>query len=656
MQKLKIIFIFFLLINGFAIAQTTKTFTNPLLPAGADPYSFYKNGYYYYTHTTGNCIVIWKTKNLAELKSAEKRTIFIPPSGTQYSKEIWAPQIQFIKGKWYTYFAADDGSNKNHRLYVLENASDDPMKGKWIFKAKVADPTNKWAIDGDVFEHGGVLYMIWSGWQGDVNFEQDIYIAKMKNPWTIEGARVRISAPVFEWEKNGDLNDPNNPPHVNVNEGPQILKDNNKLFIVYSASGCWTDFYALGLLTFTGNGNLLDSASWKKNPVPVFQQSKQNGVYAPGHNSFFKSPDGKEDWILYHANAAPGLGCGRNRSPRAQKFTWNADGTPNFGIPVKTDSLIPVPSEMEIRNIEDKKSLINLADPTIFHHRNLYYLYGTVEGNANEGFLVYTSVDMKLWKLAETSNDGYALKKGDAYGTAQFWAPQVFYYNKKFYMAYTANENIAIAESKSPLGPFKQKIKKPVTTAVKQIDPFVFIDDDGKKYLYHVKLTNGNRLFVAEMKDDFSAIKPETLKECITATESWENTASSSWPVAEGPAIIKNNGLYYFLYSANDFRNPDYAVGYAVSISPYGPWKKYRGNPIINKKTIGTNGTGHGDIFKNNKGESIYVFHTHNSDSTVSPRKTAIVKLKFVKDTIGGSKKLVIDEKSFYYLHREMDK
>ncbi len=187
MKKIRLIIVFLLSMYVFTIAQTTKTFTNPLLPAGADPYSFYKNGYYYYTHTTGNNVVIWKTKNLAELKSAEKRTIFVPPPGTLYSNEIWAPQIHFIKGKWYAYFAADDGSNKNHRLYVLENASNDPMKGEWIFKGKVADSTNKWAIDGDVFERKGILYMIWSGWQGNVNFQQDIYIAKMKNPWTIEG-------------------------------------------------------------------------------------------------------------------------------------------------------------------------------------------------------------------------------------------------------------------------------------------------------------------------------------------------------------------------------------------------------------------------------------------------------------------------------------
>lgn len=293
-------------------------------------------------------------------------------------------------------------------------------------------------------------------------------------------------------------------------------------------------------------------------------------------------------------------------------------------------------------------STIHLADPTIFYDKGTYYLYGTVEGNSNQGFLVYTSKDMKSWKIPAEAKDGYALKKGDVFGEKGFWAPQVFAYNNKFYMAYVANENIAVAQSTSPLGPFTQNKKVALSAPVKQIDPFIFIDDDGKKYLYHVRLINGNKLFVAEMTEDFSAIKPETLKECINATEDWENT-TKAYPVAEGPSILKHNNLYYFVYTANDFRNPDYAVGYAVSNNPYGPWKKYAGNPILSRKDIGKNGTGHGDFIKDDKGNLVYVFHTHNSDTKVAPRRTAIIKARFSKDNIGGIDKLTIDEKSFYY-------
>lgn len=345
MIKRNFIFFALMMVSCCTWAQGNNAFSNPLLPSGADPYSFYKDGYYYYTHTTGRNITLWKTKNLADLKTAEEKVIYTPPPNTIHSKEIWAPEVHFINGKWYAYYAADNGNNNNHRMYVLENASPDPMQGEWKFRGKVADASDKWAIDGDVFEYKKDLYMIWSGWEGDVNGQQNIYIAKMKNPWTIEGKRVTISKPTLSWETHGKLNSPFNPPQVNVNEGPQALKHNKKLFVVYSASGCWTDYYALGLLTFTGKRNLLDSTKWIKRSEPVFKQSPENSVYAPGHNSFFKSPDGKEDWILYHANSKPGLGCGRNRSPRAQKFSWNSDGSPVFGEPLKEGTPIDAPSE-----------------------------------------------------------------------------------------------------------------------------------------------------------------------------------------------------------------------------------------------------------------------------------------------------------------------
>ncbi len=331
---------------GLLCAQDSfQSFTNPLLPSGADPFSFYKDGWYYYTNTVGNRLILRKTDNIAHLKDAEQKTIFTPPQGTSYSKEIWAPEILFINKRWYAYFAADSGSNNSHRLYVLENASPDPMEGDWTLKGRVGDASNKWAIDGDVFEYRNKWYMIWSGWEGDTNGQQNIYIARLKNPWTVDGERIQISSPTKHWETHGDLHDAINPPHVNVNEGPQALQHDGKLFIVYSASGCWTDYYALGLLSFTGKKNLLDTKAWKKSPEPVFRQSPENGVYAPGHNSFFKSPDGTEDWILYHANSRPGQGCGRERSPRAQPFSWNPDGTPNFGAPVKEGVAIPIPSQ-----------------------------------------------------------------------------------------------------------------------------------------------------------------------------------------------------------------------------------------------------------------------------------------------------------------------
>lgn len=324
---------------------------NPLLPVGPDPWVIYKDGFYYYTNTTVTNITLWKTRSMADLAKAEKKTVWTPPPGEPYSKDLWAPEIHFLSGKWYVYFAADAGKNKSHHIWVLENGSADPLQGEWKLLGEITDPTNKWAIDASVFENHGVTYMIWSGWKGDNNGTQNIYIAKLKNPWTVDGSRVLLSTPQYAWEEHGDLDpmkSPDDPPHVNVNEGPEILQHGNKVFLIYSASGCWTDYYELGMLTASVDSDLLDPHSWKKSPTPVFRGSTEEGVYSPGHNSFFQSEDGKVDWILYHANAGPHEGCANHRTPRAQPFTWKANGTPDFGTPASTKTHFIWPSGQKV--------------------------------------------------------------------------------------------------------------------------------------------------------------------------------------------------------------------------------------------------------------------------------------------------------------------
>ncbi|WP_044517645.1 family 43 glycosylhydrolase [Hymenobacter sp. DG25B] len=333
----------FIAAPGLAQAPA-PTFVNPLLPSGADPWSIYHEGYYYYTHTTGHNITLWKTRSLSQLSQAAGQVVWTPPAEGPNAHGIWAPELHRIQGKWYLYYSADAGSNRTHRLWVLENSSPDPLQGTWVSKGQLSDGSNTWAIDGSVFEHRNRLYLVWSGWEGDVNGRQSIYLARLKNPWQVKGRRRLISTPQYAWEKDGDLHDPENPPHVDVNEGPQLLQHGGKLFLVYSASGCWTDSYALGMLTARAGRNLRRPRSWVKSREPVFRQNATAGVFAPGHNSFFKSPDGTQDWILYHANSQPGQGCGSQRSPRMQPFSWNPDGSPNFGSPQPAGRALPRPS------------------------------------------------------------------------------------------------------------------------------------------------------------------------------------------------------------------------------------------------------------------------------------------------------------------------
>jgi GH43 family beta-xylosidase len=156
----------------------------------------------------------------------------------------------------------------------------------------------------------------------------------MTNPWTVEGGNVLLTAPTLEWEKQGGMA---------INEGPVILKRNGKVFLVYSASTTWSEDYALGMLTMDEASDPMDPSSWEKSMVPVFRKSVENGVFATGHNSFTVSPDGTEDWIVYHALSAPNEATSL-RSTRVQKFSWRPDGTPDFGIPIGPTEDISVPS------------------------------------------------------------------------------------------------------------------------------------------------------------------------------------------------------------------------------------------------------------------------------------------------------------------------
>ncbi|WP_082915341.1 glycoside hydrolase family 43 protein [Arachidicoccus ginsenosidimutans] len=283
-----------------------------------------------------------------------------------------------------------------------------------------------------------------------------------------------------------------------------------------------------------------------------------------------------------------------------------------------------------------------MADPTIFYNNGKYYLYGTYDINNSQGIRAFVSDHLKIFKKSDSK---LVLRKGEAYGTAGFWAPQIWRQGKIFYMAYVANEHIAIAKSSSLLGPFVSN-KQPLIADKKTIDPFVFTDDNGKKYLFHVEFNNGNKIYVAQLKDDFSGIIQSTDSLCLEAELPWEKEMDN---VVEGPTVIKHNGWYYLIYSANHFKSKHYAVGYAVSRSVYGPWQKSADNPILSINGTGKPGTGHGDIFFDGKGKMYYVFHTHNSDSTVGPRKTAIVSAHFEKDN-SGADKLIMEQSNMYYL------
>jgi GH43 family beta-xylosidase len=169
--------------GGGGTPQPTNTFTNPLLTSGPDPWVIRKDNFYYYTHTLGNRIALWKTAKMSELKSATQQTVWTAPSTGANSRNIWAPELHFLDGKWYLYYTAGSSSDlATQRTFVLENANADPTTGTWTDKGQLADPAaNFFAIDATVFTHNSSNYLIWSGQASATDNTQRLYIAKMSN-------------------------------------------------------------------------------------------------------------------------------------------------------------------------------------------------------------------------------------------------------------------------------------------------------------------------------------------------------------------------------------------------------------------------------------------------------------------------------------------
>ncbi|RYZ99068.1 MAG: glycosyl hydrolase family 43 [Sphingobacteriaceae bacterium] len=333
-------------------ADSSLTFTNPVKDAVNNAFVTRFGDKYYVLANDDIYVSISEVKNMEYYKYAYTKTIYAadPKSAeASASANITSPELYQFDGKWYVYFAADkDGLAGRKRIYVLENSDPNPLSGTWAMKGKIADSGNDFlATDGTVLEYKNQRYFIWSGWKS-VNplkdsVQQNLYIAKMASPVALEGARVKISEPTYSWEKTSYNFDTAGKVIVRrelLNQNPQVLKNTaGDVFLTYTASACRTENMAIGLLTLKKDGDPLNPADWQKTASPVFSSNGEN-AYGPGFNSFFKSPNGAEDWIAYDASRTPGGNCGSGRNIRIQKFSWKVDGSPDFGTPAST--LVPL--------------------------------------------------------------------------------------------------------------------------------------------------------------------------------------------------------------------------------------------------------------------------------------------------------------------------
>ncbi len=272
-----------------------------------------------------------------------------------------------------------------------------------------------------------------------------------------------------------------------------------------------------------------------------------------------------------------------------------------------------------------------LGDPFVMLYQGVYYAYGT---HSKDGIEVYTSDDLNEWKKVPY----LALHKNNSFGDKWFWAPEVYSVNGKFYMYYSAEEQICVAVSDSPLGPFEQTVQKPMLEGEKTIDNSLFIDDDGTPYLFFDRFNDGLNIWVTELEEDLMTIKRETLHPCIHVSQEWEKV----WPrVNEGAFVTKHNGIYYMTYSANSYESPFYGVGCATATDIMGKWTKYPDNPLL-QKPGNLVGVGHSALFRDKNGDLRMAFHSHHDDKNIHPRKMHIGRVEFKQEE--GMDKLYIDQ------------
>ena len=309
-------------------------YNEPWILQRADPYVYrHTDGKYYFTASIPayDGIVLRCADSLSGLADAEEVRIWEKHESGIMSFHVWAPELHYLKGNWYIYFAASDKDDIwALRPYVLECTDPDPLTGTWTEKGMMQpcadDPFSftDFSLDGTVFEDEGSLYYVWAEKVSVGKKISNLYIARMETPWKLATPQVLLSTPCYDWERIGFW----------VNEGPFAIHKNGRIFLTYSASETGVD-YCVGLLTAEEGSDLLDPESWSKSRTPVLCSDDSRRIYGPGHNCFTIDEDGN-DIMVYHARTETEIVgdplYNPNRHAMLMKFSWNEDGTPDFSF------------------------------------------------------------------------------------------------------------------------------------------------------------------------------------------------------------------------------------------------------------------------------------------------------------------------------------
>ena len=301
----------------------------PFIEQRADPYILHRDGFYYFTASVPafDRVILRKAKTLEGLAEADEKTVWLRHSEGPMSCNIWAPEIHFVDGAWYIYFAAaqsgaDQNGRYNHRTYVLVNENADPMTGEFREAGRMITGWESFTIDSTTVEFEGKRYFLWAQRDCYIPGNSNLYIAEMKNATELKLPAVRLSVPEYDWECQGFL----------VNEGPGCLLHDGNLYVTYSGSAT-DERYAVGLLTLKAGHDPLDAEEWSKSRRPVMVTEEKNSLYGPEHNSFTKDEEGR-DILVFHARPYPGFHgdalSDPNRHCYLRVIRYDENGTPVF--------------------------------------------------------------------------------------------------------------------------------------------------------------------------------------------------------------------------------------------------------------------------------------------------------------------------------------
>lgn len=308
-------------------------YNKPWILQRADPYVYrHTDGNYYFTASIPayDRIVLRRSETLAGLKDAEEVTVWEKHKAGIMSEHIWAPELHYLDGKWYIYFAGGDKDDVwAIRPYVLECADTDPLTGAWTEKGKMgradADEFSfeAFSLDATVFENKGKHYYVWAEKVGVGKQISNLYIGEMETPYKLKTVQVLLTSPDYDWERVGFW----------VNEGPAVIHHDGRIYLTYSASETGAA-YCMGMLTADENSDLLDPKSWTKERYPVLRTDESRGIYGPGHNSFTEDEEGNPI-MVYHARTEAEIEgnplYNPNRHAMLMKIRWDEKtGAPIF--------------------------------------------------------------------------------------------------------------------------------------------------------------------------------------------------------------------------------------------------------------------------------------------------------------------------------------